>query len=111
MNIDFTSNILDDSGMFIITWDFNGDILTINKYIEYMTKFNQEEIVKKEYSNSVFDKYNNDKFKEIMKDLKYKNNFRTHEGEMLCRNGKKISILWNSFPFLVLVVIFNLQFL
>lgn len=96
MEIDFTNNILDNTGMFFIVWDTTGNLLEFNIHCENTTGFREKEVLGTKWADTFLDEDNKRNFIKIFNEIKIKNTHLTHEGKIICKNGTDICILWNN---------------
>ena len=96
MEIDFTNNILDNTGMFFIVWDTTGNLLEFNIHCENTTGFREKEVLGTKWADTFLYEDNKRNFIKIFNEIKIKNTHLTHEGKIICKNGTDICILWNN---------------
>lgn len=93
---EFARIIVDNSNIFINVWTVNGILIKFNKYCQRITGFSEEEVLGTNWKGRIVSN-------EVCKDIDelfdmYKEGKvpPTIEGEILCKDGKHVKVLWNN---------------
>jgi diguanylate cyclase (GGDEF)-like protein/PAS domain S-box-containing protein len=92
----FTTKILDNAGIFILVWDIDGNLIIFNKYIEKNTGFSKDQVLGRKWETTIFDEGNKANFIKLLSGAQKMNDHIQHDGNIICRDGRIINVLWNS---------------
>lgn len=96
MRIDFSNKMLDNTKIFTFVWDKKGNLLKVNKYSEDITGYNEKEVLGDNWTCTLMDKNNSDKFKEIFSYVHKENIHYSHESILKSKDGNEIYVSWNN---------------
>ncbi|MTI71341.1 MAG: EAL domain-containing protein [Firmicutes bacterium] len=88
--------ILNNASIIILMWDLNMNLVEFNKYAEKITGYKKKEILGDKWLYELIPKEEREPITNMFEEIK-KGNIRLKvEEQLLCKNGKRIDVLWNN---------------
>ncbi|MEZ0537157.1 EAL domain-containing protein [Caldicellulosiruptoraceae bacterium PP1] len=92
----FLQAIFENSNVLIIILDKDGLILSFNKFAEFITGYSKEQVVGKKWIDIFIPDENKNYMNNFFRNVFSFNVYNNHENDIIEKNGRRISILWNN---------------
>lgn len=93
---EFARIIVDNSNILINVWTVNGILIKFNKYCQRITGFSEEEVLGTNWKGRIVSNEVCQDIDELFDMYKKGKVPPTIEGEILCKDGKHVKVLWNN---------------
>lgn len=91
----FADSIIDNAGIFILVWDLDGSLILFNRYAEETTGFKSNEVMGIAWLNMIIPQETRPETISVFEKIKSGELPIDYENKILCKNGKKIAVMWN----------------